>query len=170
MGAADDSDSSKKRAIEPLIVVRMRHAGVAYQQFMLSLAIDDAVIEQGQQLFDQHYHWLELVKEKNQSEEQTSTELFDKTGEALLESLQTFYTEFMQFHQGIFSQFKQQHAVLIADNPRQAFSHWITLFDAQYLEFVRQESVCRQYADLLKQTTELNRALLTLKPIDNVNG
>ena len=170
MGPADYSDSSKQRAFEPLIVAKMRYAGVAYQQFMLSLTADDAAIEQGQQLFDQHYHWLELVKEKNQSEEQTSTELFDKKGEALLESLQTFYTEFMQFYQGIFSQFKQQHAVLIADNPMQAFSRWITLFDAQYLQFVRQESVCRQYADLLMHTTELNQALLTLKRIDNVNG
>ena len=170
MKPADDSNSSQTAVVEPLIVRKMRYAGVAYQQFLLSLAADEAMIEQGQQLFDQHYQWLELTTEKIQQEKQINIGVSEKQLKDFLETLQTFQNEFMQFYQLLFMQFKQQQSALIASNPKQAFSQWIALFDTQYLQYVRQESVCRHYARILQQSSELNRALLTLKCVDKKRG
>lgn len=170
MKPADDSNASQTAVDEPSIVRKMRYAGVAYQQFLLSLATDAAMIEQGQQLFDQYYQWLELTTEKIQQEKQINIGVSKKQLKDFLEILQTFQNEFMEFYQRLFTQFKQQQSALIAENPKRAFSQWIVLFDTQYLQYMRQESVCRHYVEILKQSSELNRALLTLKCDDRKCG
>lgn len=141
----------------------MRCAGVAYQQFLIALSTDQESLEQARTVFVQHFD-LMLSQQSNIVASQLGKEAeFLQDCIALQQKIQRFYSRFERFYIRVFKQFREQHSHLISKDSKMAFDSWLQMFDSEYLEFLRQESVCREYAEILGDIT-----LLAHKPTAQV--
>ena len=138
---------------------KMRCAGVAYQYFLIAVNTEQDCIDQAREVFVQHFDF--MASQLRSIEDLPS----DKDSELLKNSLelqvriQKFSSEFECFYFGAFKQFKEQHAVLIAKDLMMAFNKWLQMFDNEYLKFIRQGNVCREYAGILVAVTQLSQQL-----------
>ena len=134
---------------------KMRCAGVAYQQFLIALSTDQESLEQARTVFVQHFD-LMLSQQSNIVASQLGKEAeFLQDCIALQQKIQRFYSRFERFYIRVFKQFREQHSHLISKDSKMAFDSWLQMFDSEYLEFLRQESVCREYAEILGDITQL---------------
>lgn len=139
----------------------MRCAGVAYQQFLIALNTDQECLEQARAVFVQHFDIMlsqqtDLVASQLNKGVESEAE-FLRDCLFLQQKIQHFAVQFEQFYIQVFKQFKVQYSSLITKDSKMAFDYWLQMFDSEYLEFLRQESVCREYAEILGDITKLAR-------------
>ncbi|PID46182.1 MAG: hypothetical protein CSB47_05600 [Proteobacteria bacterium] len=132
----------------------MRFAGVAYQQFLLAVTINDNDLSHTYQLADQYVNTLfaELMTAVQTTEESSSVL---KNSIELQKKIREFSKGFECFCLDTFQHFKQHQAALIVDDPAAAFDQWTRVFDTQYLKYMQQDQVCRDYANILSSTARL---------------
>jgi len=139
----------------------MRFASVAYQYFLIALQTDEDCIDQARSVFSQQFEWIlsqvsdieAHVPERGQAVVQKSHEIQIRICD--------FAEQFERFYLSTFKTFKQQQTMLIENDPMQAFSQWTQMFDNEYLFFIRQEHVCKNYAWIMNALGELS-AMLSL--------
>ena len=136
---------------------KMRCAGVAYQQFLIALNTDQQCLEQARTVFVQHFDIM-LSQQSNLLASQLGKEAeLLRDCLALQQKIQSFSKRFEHFYVHVFEQFKAQHTFLISKDSKMAFDSWLQMFDSEYLEFLRQESVCREYAEILGDISQLTQ-------------
>lgn len=145
--------------MESTIQDKMRCAGVAYQYFLIALDTDQDKLDQARVVFEQHFGTMVSVLKGGSAVDSGSSGDFLKNSLDLQLRIQEFYRQFECFYIAAFRQFKEQHSVLISKDSRMAFNEWLQMFDTEYLKFIRQDSVCREYADILVAITQLSQKL-----------
>lgn len=148
--------------MESTIKDRMRFVSVAYQYFLVAVNSDQECLKQVRLVFDQQFesitsqlsHIVELQSD-NKAELLKSSLEFQKKAHG-------FYSQFERMYLSVFEQFKQQQSVLISSDPVQAFRQWTQMFDSEYLQFLHQESICREYAELVAFAAKLGQQSKTM--------
>ena len=140
---------------------KMRCAGVAYQHFLIAIKTDQDCIDQARVVFEQHFDVMVLqLRSIAGAASDENVDLLNIRLD-LHARIQAFSDQFECFYLGAFKQFKQQNLALIDKDSKMAFNNWLEMFDSEYLKFLRQESVCREYAEILVDITQLAQQLQT---------
>lgn len=138
---------------------KMRYAGVAYQQFLIAINTDQDCLNQARSVFEQHFYILVSQHRKILDSLSIPNPEFLEDSVLLQTKIVNFTKQFECFYVDVFEQFKAQHSGLIDKDSKMAFKCWLQMFDTEYLAYIRQDSVCREYADILLATTQLAQQL-----------
>lgn len=134
---------------------KIRFAGVAYQHFLTAVTIDYDDLEFPGVIFGHCFeNLMSQVRAIESSGLEKNADHFRDIVD-LQRKIQNFSEQFGRFYINAFKQFKQQQSELINTDPKMAFKQWTYTFDTQYLHFVQQRSVCREYAKILSVTSRL---------------